>query len=303
MASEAAANAIVNGSNPRILDWLFQLLEPHEREAVRGDFAELGTPSHEALWQLLGLIVRRQVQAWAHWRPWFAFFGVVIPLGFLLSIVSRYWSASTSIYSWLYVNNWTQAYIGSPGARADLAQTVGSVCLWCAALALWSWTTGFAVASISRRTIRVHGTLFCLVLFGGTLGSATAGAMNPANAMVFAHGFYRVALPVIVKAVVVILPAAWGMRSGMRRMTLPLRAAIACAALVVALTVSTARAVEGAVIFGWMSSSVATPVVSDLLKWRGTWQMNLLPLLLIWPAVVLVILATLPHRRGELRQP
>ena len=199
----------MNRPNARMIEWLSQLLDRDEREAVLGDFDELTIPNHHALRQLLGLVLRRRVQAWADWRPWFALLAVVIPLGFLLSLVSRYWSISTSIYSWLYINNWTWAHVGSPGARADLAQTVGMVCLWGAALAIWSWTTGFAIASLSRQTIWVQDTLFCLVVFGGTLGSSTTGAMNPANAVVFSLSFYRLALPAIVKAVVVVLPARW----------------------------------------------------------------------------------------------
>ena len=123
--------------------------------------------------------------------------------------------------------------------------------------------------------------------------------MNPANAAVFSHAFYRLALPAIVKAVVVVVPAASGMRSGIRRITLPLFPAIACVVVVAALTASTARSVEAAVIFGWVSPSVATPVVSSLLRWRGTWQLTLLPLLTIWPAVSLVAVAGWRDWRGE----
>jgi hypothetical protein len=181
----------------------------------------------------------------------------------------------------------------------DLAQTVGMVGLWSLTLALTSWTAGVAVASTSRRTIWSHGVLFSLLLFGGTLGSTTTAAINPANAEVFSHTFYLVVFPTLVRTVVVLLPAAWGLRSGIRRITLDLPAAIAYAAIVTMLTSATARSIEGAFIFGWVSPSVATPVVGSLLRWRGTWQLNLLPLLMIWPAVSLVALASWRGWRGD----
>jgi hypothetical protein len=104
----------VKGLTPRIIDSLARLIDPDERDAVQGDFAELRTPDHQALWELLGLVVRRRLQVWADWHAWFALLGVTIPLGLLLSLVSRNWSNTTSIYAWFYVNNWTWAYLGTP---------------------------------------------------------------------------------------------------------------------------------------------------------------------------------------------
>src|SRR5579864_2754723 len=132
----------------------------------------------------------------------------------VLSIASRDWTGA--IYAWLYVNNWTWAYLDSPGARLDLVRMVGNVSLGYLTLIVWSWTSGFVLGSVSRRAIWINGPLFLLVLFGGTRGSTTAGLLNPGNAAVFSLTFYRVALPMIVKTVLIVLPAVWGMRSGHR---------------------------------------------------------------------------------------
>jgi len=52
----------------RICWWLAdkfsRLLEPAEREAVRGDFAELGDSSARVLREVLGLVIRRQAWSW-----------------------------------------------------------------------------------------------------------------------------------------------------------------------------------------------------------------------------------------------
>ncbi len=65
------------------------MLEPDEREAVRGDFAESGETSGQALRNVLGLVLRRQAALWKDWRPWLALVGLVAPLGVLLSLVAR----------------------------------------------------------------------------------------------------------------------------------------------------------------------------------------------------------------------
>jgi hypothetical protein len=100
-----------------LVDVVSQLLETTEREAVRGDFAEVGEAGGQALCDLMGLVVRRQTALWADWRPWLALVGLVAPLGLLLSVVARQWAEGSATYAWLYVNNWTWAYLGSPGAR------------------------------------------------------------------------------------------------------------------------------------------------------------------------------------------
>lgn len=62
-----------------LVDVVSQLLEPNERDAVRGDLAESGETGGQALRGLLGLVVRRQAALWKDWRPWLALAGLVGP--------------------------------------------------------------------------------------------------------------------------------------------------------------------------------------------------------------------------------
>ena len=72
-----------------LVDISSRLLESAEREAVCGDLAESGVTGSRALGDILGLVVRRQAALWADWRPWLGLVGLVVPLGMLLSIVSK----------------------------------------------------------------------------------------------------------------------------------------------------------------------------------------------------------------------
>ena len=71
-----------------LLDKLSHTLEPELRNAVMGDLAELKVPERKAVFELLGLILRRQAPLWRTWRPWLALFGIVGSIGVLLSLIS-----------------------------------------------------------------------------------------------------------------------------------------------------------------------------------------------------------------------
>jgi hypothetical protein len=55
------------------IDRLSGMLEPAEREAVRGDLAESGAAAPRALGEVLGLVIRRQAALWKDWRPWIVY--------------------------------------------------------------------------------------------------------------------------------------------------------------------------------------------------------------------------------------
>jgi hypothetical protein len=48
------------------------MLDSDERLAVRGDLEESGETGLQAVWDVLGLVVRRQAALWKDWRPWLA---------------------------------------------------------------------------------------------------------------------------------------------------------------------------------------------------------------------------------------
>src|SRR5207248_7607880 len=115
----------------RLCWWLVEtvsrVLEPDERNAVRGDFAESGETGERALCDVLGLIVRRQAALWREWRPWFTLVCLIIPLGMSLSIVSRITAGQGAVYTWLYANNWDWALLGNVGFWYVLADSAAFV--------------------------------------------------------------------------------------------------------------------------------------------------------------------------------
>jgi hypothetical protein len=105
--------------------------------------------------------------------------------------------------------------------------------------------------------------------------------------------FYRLTLPIIVRVVLVVLPAASAMRAGLRLTPLSVRQAFVSVVIVGTLTLLTARRFAVAVIFGWWSLSAPGPVIGGLWVWRGTWQLRLCSLVMSWPAAYLMARAVL----------
>src|SRR5438067_11520663 len=146
----------------RWIDVVSRFLEPDERDAVRGDLAESGETGWRALVDVLGLVVRRQAALWTDWRPWLVLVGLVAPIGILLSLASRLVAHSSAIPIWMYLGNWTWTYITNGGARLDLLHNSAGIFEQYLILFCWSWASGFALGSLSRRTIPINGTLFCV---------------------------------------------------------------------------------------------------------------------------------------------
>jgi hypothetical protein len=219
--------------------WLVEIvsrwLMPEEREAVHGDLAESGEAGGEALRDVLGLVVRRQLALWNDWRPWLAFLALVVPLGVLLSRVSRMMADFSAIYAWMYLNNWTWAYLTNAGARVDLIRYAAGISMRYLALYCWSWTGGFLLGSFSRRTIPVNASLFCLALLLGELLQAPRNlghwlliprplgqGANGVHGGVYSLTFYSVVFPLIIQMCLVVFPSLWGVRQGGRLTALPI---------------------------------------------------------------------------------
>ena len=144
------------------VDLVSRLLPPDEREVVQGDLLEGGESAWHSLLAVLGLVIRREGTLWRNWRPWLAAFGLALPSSFLLMGFS------------LSVSRTYQQLAGGPilhatgvTVRPGLALFLCNVLL----LAAWSWTGGFVVGSVSRRTVWVSAALsfapclFCLERF------------------------------------------------------------------------------------------------------------------------------------------
>jgi hypothetical protein len=132
------------------------LLERDERDAVLGDLQEAGESAWQALLDVAGLLARRRLALWKDWRPWVASLGLALPASLLLMGFS------------LHVSHGYQRLThATPGL--DVLRLLGSVLL----LSVWSWTGGYVMGSLSRRTVRASAAFacapcfFCLVRFRG----------------------------------------------------------------------------------------------------------------------------------------
>jgi hypothetical protein len=206
-----SAEHFFTGSSSQFVDLVSRLLPPQEREVVQGDLLEGGESAWQSLLAVVGLVVRREAALWRNWRPWLAAFGLAVPSSFLLMGFS------------LSVSHAYQQLVGGPILHATgvtigpgLALFLCNVLL----LAAWSWTGGFVVGSVSRRTVWMSAALsfapcvFCLERF-------RVESLSRLCLLLF--------LPV----------ALWGARRGLQVARIKRSSAIALAIAVTALTIPT----------------------------------------------------------------
>jgi hypothetical protein len=187
-----------------IRDALCKALSAAEREAVMGDFAELGLTDRRAATSLLELVLRRQLRAWKEWQPWFTTLAIILPVCPLLAMLCTQLSMSVwpSVVSWVH---------HEPSYDTGLSPSAfwGAICLRASALATWSWTSGFALGALSRRTPWVSGVLF----FGSYVVLANMGQPFSVR-LCWLTGV--VWLPVSINLLCVLLPAYCGIRRSSR---------------------------------------------------------------------------------------
>jgi hypothetical protein len=277
-----------------LADLATQLLEPHERDAVRGDLAECGASGWCALYEVLGLVLRRQGALWTEWRPWLALVGVVLPLGVLLSHASRAWADSSALNISLYIRIWEWSYLGYPGWRRDLFVILWSGALSATALSVWSWTCGYMLASVSRRTIWVGAIAFVLVVFLATLGTSTVARMTHDK---FAGHFYGIVLPRLFRFAFVILPMLWGIQSRRKGVVGPTMLLVGAAAVIV-LTVLVSPGLENSLVWGRGLYGDAGP---DRTFGTGDDPRPLWPvaIVMLWPTAYILATA-MPNRQRRL---
>jgi len=195
------------------LGWSFvavasQVLERDEREAVLGDLAEAGESAWHGLLDVLGLVIRRQAVLWKNWRPWVSAFGLALPFSFLLMGFSLFvsWSYQHFVAPKVPVDGLTMG--------AEFLLLISQILL----LIAWSWTGGFVVGSVSRRTLWVSiasscfPCLFCLARFRET-------------------SLPRLCL------LLFLVPAIWGVHKGLRITRIKLRSALVLAVAVAILMI------------------------------------------------------------------
>lgn len=138
-----------------------RLLEQDERDAVLGDLMETGERRCRALFDVLGLVSRRQISDWKGWHPWAAVFGLALPgslllMGFSVSICS----VSEHLVSGALF-----------GPSHPVPETLFQLACRSLLLLGGSWASGFVMGSMSRRTLCISiaacclPCLFCLLRF------------------------------------------------------------------------------------------------------------------------------------------
>ena len=173
----------------RILELASSLLESTEREVVLGDLLEAGESTWQALLNVLGLLLRRQITLWSSWKPWLAGLGLALPCGYLLPRVSVSISCT---YARLALHKVYDAYY--PTGHEGYALLLCHVFL----LIAWSWTAGYLLGAVSRRTVVVSAAvsmLPCVNLFG------------PCDFPALPAGWMFL----------FIVPAIWGVHHGLRK--------------------------------------------------------------------------------------
>jgi hypothetical protein len=167
---------------------------------------------------------------------------------------------------------------------------VYSICIASALLA-GSWASGFVLGSLSGRAIWFTGALFCLVVVDWQWAEFVLSGnliYRDMSLMILMRVVNKLH-PSSISSLLIFLPAALGVRRGLRGRTLGFRRALILAAAFATLT--------ALVLWtgGWYESAHEVLSVG---VWRGNpWHLRLLPLaLLSWPVGYIFATAC---RRGE----
>jgi hypothetical protein len=205
-----------------LVEFAARPLNRDEREAVLGDSLESGDSVWKAIAGVLGLVIRRQLLKWKSWRPWFATFLLALPAGYLLTSVSMSVACTSERLMGVKVGHW------APTGHEGFLMLLCHIFL----LITWSWTSGFAVGSLSPRTL-CSTVAVCSVNFLPYAIHLPLQSISAYYSLLF------------------VAPAIWGVLQGKRTSRLSLRTALLLATTMSALT--TAAWFNNALwIFNWL---------------------------------------------------
>jgi hypothetical protein len=200
-----------------LVNLVSRALAPDERDAVRGDLYESGDNAGDALFQVLGLVVRRQAALWTRWRPWAALF-LAMPLGILFGLVTKVIAYNGAIYLWVYTNYWSWTIVENAAYRNGLIDFVASTLIGYGILAVLAWCCGRAIGSVSRGGLLVNGVVFSGLLFFGDVLNTPGPNSFSANAVVFEHAFYRFLFPLLLQTLLILVPSLFGMHQSLSKL-------------------------------------------------------------------------------------
>lgn len=266
-----------------LVDVLSRMLDADERQAVRGDLAESGASDVRAIWDVLDLIVRRQVGLWAGWQPWLALLGIACLAGLPLSRIAFRLNVDLGQQLMAYYT-----YGVHFGTLLTLQQDMEWLLCLAVALVVWSWTCGFVLGSLSGRAVWLTWSVFYLIVLDSTWirlvlsGNVILRDPQPLRLLIAAT------LPLSPATFLFSVSAVWGAFLGVRRRALPLRAVYVLASAITIFTILTT----------WMSGWYETAHE----EWSGgawhgvAWPMRLLPFVLVsWPVAYLLAMANRQH--------
>lgn len=281
-----------------LVNTLSSALEPHAREAVVGDLTELRVSCTRTIYELLGLILRREAQLFKTWRPWLALIGIVGAIGWFLSNICLVLISDVTRHAfvyWQYGVWYNSGLTGTQEIEVAICTSFAVVC--------WSWLGGFTLAALSGKAALINRSLFCLAWFClcGPLGlllyfarfvlSALGLVALPHtvgfSALAFFAGFH-----LSLATLLFLVPALLGMRRGRRSSDIARPYALVLFATVAALTalVTWMQGWQRAALEKWSEG-----------KWDPggpAWQERLVPLLVLcWP--VLYLLAKRHHDKRK----
>jgi hypothetical protein len=247
----------------RLADLLSQALDPAERDAVRGDLAELQAPRGKAVREMAGLVVRRQAVLLKDWRLWLTVLGLIGPAGVLLNRMARGLIGTIDRQLRTYLT-YDVPY------RNGLTMPEEAIVFLCQlfVLVLSSWIAGMAAGALLRRAVWTAGALFVLVWIVLAIVSPMPNVWLPGG-------------------IVFILPVIWGMRQGVRFGAPAFGAAISIAAVMAAMiAVATWTS-------GWRQAGLEA-WSEGALPGGANWQTRLLPFAVMsWPAWCMLAIASL----------
>ena len=205
-----------------LVEFAARPLERDEREAVIGDSVEAGDSSWQALSGVLGFVLRRQLLLWKSWRPWLAAFGFAAPSTWLLMTVSLSVTCTSERLLGLNLGHW------APTGHEGIFMLLCHVFL----LVAWSWTSGFAIGSLSPRTLWTSAALFLLLAQFLNHMYIVAAPVHSAVPGVFPSFFALARLAPFL----FVVPAFWGVSRGKREVRLRRGPALFLAATITILT-------------------------------------------------------------------
>jgi|SRR5580704_4912062 hypothetical protein len=134
----------MNASAWPLVELSTRLLDPQEREVVLGDLVETHETTWRGLLEVFSLVLHRQAGLWRDPRPWVAGFVVALPSSYLLMIASFSVSCTYQrlVNHRIFVGHWPTGHEGFPLLLCHMLLLIA-----------WSWTAGYVVGSISRRTL------------------------------------------------------------------------------------------------------------------------------------------------------